>query len=172
MNDLHSKFKDKGLSVIGVTGETKGQTEPWVEKHSMAYPFAYDKGLGVMSKLGLSGFPSAVLIDPSGTVVWSGHPSSLTDSTVEGVLAGALPQPAFEWPDSAKAVRKAFLKDDLAKALAAAIKLGEDGESVRAAVEGVIESRAAQIEKLYEEGDFLGVKESGAKTAKALGKLP
>ena len=172
MNELHSKFKDKGLSVIGVTGESKGQTEPWVEKHSMRYAYAYDKGLAGMSKLGMSGFPSAALIDASGTIVWQGHPSSLTDKIVEQHLIGALPTPAFEWPKSAKSVRKAFLKDKLAKALQAATKMGSEGEDVRAAIQGVIESRTAQVERLFEEGDFLGVQENGVKTIKALDKLP
>ncbi|MCP3915495.1 MAG: redoxin domain-containing protein [bacterium] len=172
MNELHEKFKDKGLSVIGVTGESKGQTEPWVEKHSMRYAYAYDKGLAGMSKLGMSGFPSAALIDASGTIVWQGHPSSLTDAIVEQHIVGALPTPAFEWPKAAKGVRKAFLKDQLGKALEAAAKMGDEGEDVHAAIQGVIESRTAQVERLFEEGDFLAVEETGEKTAKALDKLP
>ena len=71
------------MTVVGVTREPKDLTEAWVKKHGAMYPYAYDKAGSVMRELGLSGYPSAALVSPSGTIVWTGHPAGLKQDLIE-----------------------------------------------------------------------------------------
>lgn len=139
-----------------MTGEGKSATEKWVEEKRAAYGYAYDTGLKLMRELGLSGFPSAVLIDPSGTIVWSGHPASLQGGTLEPHLEGAFSKPMLEWPRSAKRVRSALARRDYAKALAAAEKVeGAEGAEILAGIRGIIAGRMAALEQAREKGNYL-----------------
>jgi len=46
-------------------------------------------GSNAKSLYGVRGIPAACLIDPSGKVVWSGHPNSLSSGKVKSALKGA-----------------------------------------------------------------------------------
>ena len=72
-----------------MTSESESQTVPWVEKTGAAYPYAYDKGGKVARFFGVRGIPHAILVDPTGKVVWRDHPARLDAKTVEAALAGA-----------------------------------------------------------------------------------
>ena len=108
MNELNEQFESKGLTIIGVTGEGKGDTEKWVESKGAEYPYGYDKGGKIRSYFGVTGIPHAVLIDPTGTIVWRGNPGGLSNATIEASLGGALAEPLWKWPDAAKKVRQAL----------------------------------------------------------------
>jgi len=102
LNEIHGKFKDKGLVVIGQdcweTDESK--VEPFVKSmgDKMTYRVALDtkndaKDRGRMAETwmraaGRTGIPSAFLVDKQGKIAWIGHPMTLKDDTVEKVLAG------------------------------------------------------------------------------------
>lgn len=174
LNDLQSKLGEKGLSVIGVTGESAAQTDPWVAKHGAKYAYAYDKGNSLGRQLGITGLPGAVLVDPSGTVVWKGHPSGLTDAVVEKHLGGALPKPLWEWPKVAAPVAKAISAGKFKNALAAAQKIANDPEGGEYAglVEAAIEARATAVEKAFESGDYLRAQQMATLAKKALSGLP
>jgi hypothetical protein len=155
-----------------VTSETKGDTEPWVKDKGMTYGYAYDKGARLMGKLGFTGLPSAVLLDPYGSIVWKGHPGELDEAVIKKSLSGSLTKPVFEWPASAKAARKAFAAGQVAKAIAAAKGLGTEGEELVASLEEHATASVKALNALYEGGDFLAVEERGALFTKRLVDMP
>ena len=70
LNDLQDEFGERGLTVLAVTNEGAKPTERFVESTRMAYPYAYDKKSALMRAMGVGPIPHAVLVDPSGTIVW------------------------------------------------------------------------------------------------------
>ena len=118
-NKLHDSYARKGLQVIGVTSESAEDTEPWVEDKGVEYAYAYDEG-GLFRELGLRGYPSAVLVDPYGVIVWKGHPSSLSSGVVKDAIKGALKTPAWEWPAEAGSFKEVLATGKLKAAIEAA----------------------------------------------------
>lgn len=155
-----------------MTSESAGKTEPWIEKYEAEYAYAYDKGGKLSRDLGVSGLPTAVLVDAQGVIQWKGHPSSLSDDIVSKHLDGALPLPLWEWPKEGKKVKKAVLKDELGKALAEAAKLGDAHKDLHEVIQGMITSRLESLEQAKEEGDWMRVEDSGKALAKAFSGLP
>lgn len=100
LNDLHTKFQDKGLVVIGqnVWERDESKVEPFVKMmgKKMTYRVAFDDKSknkeGAMSKswmeaAGRNGIPSAFLVDKQGKISWIGHPAQLKDEQIEKLLA-------------------------------------------------------------------------------------
>lgn len=78
------KYGKKGFVVVGVTTEAKGPTEKYVTDTGADMIVALCKpGKDGMQELGLRGYPSAVLVAPNGKIVWSAHPSGLTEAIIE-----------------------------------------------------------------------------------------
>lgn len=103
LNEIHEKFKDKGLVVIGQDCWERDESlvEPFIKKmgEKMTYRVALDnkssseKGAMAetwMEAAGQNGIPSAFLINKQGLVAWIGHPMELKESVIEQVLAGNL----------------------------------------------------------------------------------
>jgi thiol-disulfide isomerase/thioredoxin len=101
LNEIYQKFKDKGLVVIGqnVWENDEAQVKPFVEKmgDKMTYRVALDDKTGQekgamaetwMEAAGQRGIPAAFLVGKDGKIAWIGHPMSLQESVIEGVLAG------------------------------------------------------------------------------------
>ena len=101
LNEIHNKYKDKGLVVIGQDcWETdESLVEPFVKTmgDKMTYRVALDDKEGHekgkmaetwMTAAALDGIPSAFLVDPKGLVAWIGHPMQLKEKVIEDVLAG------------------------------------------------------------------------------------
>jgi len=155
-----------------VTSESPSQTEPWVAKHGMKYAYAYDKGSALFRGVGATGYPSAVLVDAKGTIVYAGHPASINDGVIEKALDGALSKPIFEWPKELGGVAKLIRKGDLGAAVAEVQKLGEAHADIAKAVQGMVAGRVTALEKARDAGDWLAVETSGKALLKGLGKLP
>lgn len=120
LDQLHRKFKDKGLVVIGqdVWENDDSQVEPFVKKmgEKMTYRVALDdksatnataKNPGSMAThwmtaAGQGGIPTAFVVDGHKRIVWIGHPMQLEDATLEEIIAGKF--------DSAKAAAEAEAK--------------------------------------------------------------
>ncbi len=153
-----------------MTGEPKGITEKWVEQHGATYAYAYDKGESLFRAVGASGRPHAVLIDPSGTIVWSGHPARLDDKMIEAHLGSALPIPLWEWPASADKVKKAFRDGALAAAVKHIEALGDDDfkTSVKLALETMLSARVKGFAARLAHGDLMGIDEDEAAMLKAV----
>jgi len=101
LNEIHQKFKDKGLVVIGQDCWERDETlvKPFIEKmgDKMTYRVALDDKSddekGAMAKTwmeaaGQNGIPSAFLVNKEGVIAWIGHPMSLKDKVIEEVLDG------------------------------------------------------------------------------------
>ncbi len=172
LNELQEQFGAEGLSVIGVTGESKSETENWVEDKDAQYAYAYFKGREIMSVMGAGGYPHAVLVDPLGEIVWDGHPAGLTAAVIEEHLTGALPVPLFDFPKGASKVASALGKDQLGKALDAAkayaAKDGEQSAEILAAVEGHVDLRVGTITTANARGNYLKVVTQGEELLDAL----
>src|SRR5213083_3048381 len=101
LNEIHAKYKDKGLIVIGQDCWERDESlvQPFVKKmdDKMTYRVALDDKEGNekgkmsttwMAAAGLNGIPSAFLVDTKGIIAWIGHPMSLKEQLIEEVLAG------------------------------------------------------------------------------------
>ncbi len=101
LNELHEKFADKGVIVIGQDCWERDDdlVEPFVKEmgEKMTYRVAYDdkseieKGAMArtwMEAAGQSGIPTAFVIDKEQRIAWIGHPMELNDSILTAVLAG------------------------------------------------------------------------------------
>jgi thiol-disulfide isomerase/thioredoxin len=101
LNELYSKFQDKGLVVIGqnIAEKEDDKVAPFVKKmgEKMTYRVALDQKSGSdqgkmletwMAAAGQGGIPTAFLVDTKGIIVWIGSPMALNDKMIENVLAG------------------------------------------------------------------------------------
>jgi thiol-disulfide isomerase/thioredoxin len=97
LNELHTRFKDKGLIVIGqdVWEQDADAVAPFVKKmgQQMTYRVALDSAEGKMAEswmdaAGQTGIPTAFVVDKRGSIAWIGHPMKLKESLLEQVLAG------------------------------------------------------------------------------------
>jgi len=103
LNGVYTKFKDKGLVVIGQDcwEDDDKLVAPFVKKMGgdMTYRVALDDKTGDktgkmaetwMKAAGRNGIPCAFLIDTKGVIAWIGHPMELDEKqdVIEQVLAG------------------------------------------------------------------------------------
>ena len=103
LNQLHEKYKDRGLVVIGQNGWERGiGIETSVTAFvagmgsNMAYRVALDDGEGSSGKMaatwwkaaGCNRIPMAFVVDQAGRIAWIGHPLRGLDEAVEKVLTG------------------------------------------------------------------------------------
>jgi len=101
LNELHEKFKDKNLVVIGQDCWERDESlvGPFVKKmgEKMTYRVALDdksaEGDGAMAlrwmkAAGQNGIPTAFIVNQQGKIAWIGHPMELKESLLEDVLAG------------------------------------------------------------------------------------
>lgn len=101
LNEIHKKYKDKGLVVIGQdcwendTSKVPGFVKEMGDK--MTYRVALDNledgGKGYMAEkwmqaAGQNGIPAAFLVGKDKRIAWIGHPMTLKEDTIELVLAG------------------------------------------------------------------------------------
>jgi len=157
-----------------VTNEGTKDTEAWIESKGVKYAYAYDKGGKFQRQLGVNGIPHAFLVDPTGTVVWEGHPGNLNATTINKALEGALLKPMWEWPASAKDVKSALAKRKYADALAATAKVTEPemGPAIKTAIQSLVTSRVKAMNAALEAKNFLVAAESAAELKDDLVGLP
>jgi thiol-disulfide isomerase/thioredoxin len=85
LNEIHKKFKDKGLVVIGISDESKDVVEKFQQKTPMEYHVAVG-GAEIGKKFGIEGIPHAFIVGKDGKIIWEGHPMKLTDKEIEKAL--------------------------------------------------------------------------------------
>jgi thiol-disulfide isomerase/thioredoxin len=86
LNEVHKKYKDKGLVIIGVTDEDNQTIRKFTKEVPMDYTPATDRNGKLGKDFGVTGIPHAVLADKTGKIVWEGHPMRLTDAEIEKAL--------------------------------------------------------------------------------------
>ncbi len=126
VNELHNKFKDKGLVVIGanVMENAESKAAAFVERKGdgMAYRVAFDGKSGAIAKdwleaVGARGIPHAFVVR-EGKLLWYGHPARLTEETVAAMIAGKF--------DGAAEVAKAESQDKAERAKLAAFRMARN----------------------------------------------
>jgi thiol-disulfide isomerase/thioredoxin len=102
LNEIHEKFKGKGLIVIGqdCLENKEAEVVKFVKKmgDDMTYRVALDNFTGTkkgkmaetwMDAAGQRGIPSAFLVDKNSRIAWIGHPMGLKETVIEKVLDGS-----------------------------------------------------------------------------------
>lgn len=124
LNELHEKYKDKGLVVLGLTNESRSATDGFCEKNSPEYPIVIESG-DSMRLYQSKSFPTIVLIGADGRILSTANPSS---QAIEAALENVRLRPAL--PDSLKSADKALKKQEYAKALDKLSKAKEEDAAV------------------------------------------
>jgi thiol-disulfide isomerase/thioredoxin len=101
LNEIHNKYKDKGLIVIGqdVWEQDEDEVPKFVKQmgDKMTYRVALDDKKGSekgkmaetwMVAAGQNGIPAAFVVSKTGHIAWIGHPMTLKEKTLDDVLAG------------------------------------------------------------------------------------
>jgi thiol-disulfide isomerase/thioredoxin len=123
--EVQTKFKDKGVTVIGVTSEDPNNKLSGVEKmvkdkgdEKMGYTVAWDSGRktneAYMKAANEPGIPCAFIIDKQNRVAWIGHPMYM-EEPLEKIVAG-------KWDLQAAASERKKAQEEATKAAEAAAK--------------------------------------------------
>lgn len=86
LNEIHAKYKDRGLMVVGVTDEPNAVIRKFQKDTPMDYAVATDTGGRLSQKMGIDGIPHAFLVNKEGKIVWDGHPMQLREEDIETIL--------------------------------------------------------------------------------------
>lgn len=168
LNALQAKYGKQGLSIVGVTGEDEAKTRAWMAQNRAAYAYAFDPSGRLGKHFDVQSIPHAVLVDPFGTVVWTGHPALLPEDLLRETLKDALGEPIAGWPPSTLELQRLLKQRKYARALSAAVTLGEPYESL---VRERIATLVAAVKRQQETGDYLGATRLGERTVADLSGL-
>lgn len=144
---LQKRFKDQGVTVIGVSNELEGKVRPFVDKQAgeMDYTVAIDDAEGTsegyMKAFGQNGIPCAFVVDKQGRIAWVGHPMAGLDRALEEIVAGTYD---IEGARRAAQVGK-LLPEYFTKA-----SEGADAASIRELGDRIVKDGAAQPPLLNE----------------------
>jgi thiol-disulfide isomerase/thioredoxin len=86
LNDLDIKYHNRGLEIVGITGEDNTVVERFRARTPMHYAVALDRDQSLATEFQVQTIPQAWLLDKDGRVVWSGHPMQLDEQTIVSVL--------------------------------------------------------------------------------------
>jgi thiol-disulfide isomerase/thioredoxin len=98
LNDLQRRYRDKGVTAIGVTTEDENNTldmvkafvNEWGDK--MDYTVAFDRKDSTYAKYmtaaGQSGIPTVFVVEQTGHIAWIGSPFDGLDYVVEEIVSG------------------------------------------------------------------------------------
>jgi cytochrome c biogenesis protein CcmG/thiol:disulfide interchange protein DsbE len=87
---LASKYKDRGLVVVGVnTSEESGLAAPFVKRAGLSFPIAYDDGGRASHAYGVENLPTLVVISKTGKVV-AVRTGVTSDADLEKLIQKAL----------------------------------------------------------------------------------
>ncbi len=160
---------------MALSDENAEKVEPYSAQYDLPFPVAAGSGSNrQFSQLsGARGIPHSYLVDHEGTVIWEGHPGSLSKGTVEKAVKAAPklanPMLALHFSETAKgALGKAYAaasSGKLAEALKGFAKVSADersssGDRASASdaaerIESHVGSIMTQIEKALERGHVL-----------------
>lgn len=82
--ELHEKYKDKGVVIIGLTGEAKTEIKKFVGDMKMTYAIGTDSETS--QTYGVRGIPHAFVISPGGKIFWHDHPMAGLSEAIEDAL--------------------------------------------------------------------------------------
>jgi thiol-disulfide isomerase/thioredoxin len=145
LTEVQKQFKDKGVTVIGISNEKAETVKPFVEKmgEKMDYTVAIDNERKVndayMDAFNQRGIPTAFIVDAKGNIAWVGHPLGGMDEVLEQVVAGTFNAEAYA---KAKAEREAAERElhKLFQEYNGALLKGATIKETRPTAEKIIES--------------------------------
>ena len=156
LNELHTKFKNRGVIVIGqdVLENDQSLVAPFVKKmgEQMTYPVALDtvseSQTGKMAETwmdaaGETGIPTAFVLDQRARIAWIGHPAELQESLLEEILSGN-----FDLKKAAREHEDRRKKDEQMRTLLSAFQTHTQREEWPQA-----EAVLAQMDKLLSEDE-------------------
>lgn len=114
LTELQAKYKDKGVTIIGISDETEEEVKPFVENmgESMAYTVALDdekqSWASFAEPFGVEGIPHAFVVDRKGTLVWHGHPMDGLDDVVAKVVDGT-----YDVAEARAAAQKNSMREEM-----------------------------------------------------------
>lgn len=149
---LLAAYGARGLSAVAVTDDDERKSHAWMHAQKVDYPYAFDPGGELHRRLRVQRIPYAVLVDPFGTIVWSGNPLALMDAPIERALGGVCEPPLWTQPEPARAAAAALWDGRYAEALAA-VKGDPEGEAL---VRARLASALAHFERLVAGGEYRG----------------
>ena len=82
MNALAAKYAEK-IIVIGLSKETETAVRAF---KGIEYYSAIDTRGRLQATVGVRGIPNVMIIDPRGIVCWQGHPTNLSEATMDKLL--------------------------------------------------------------------------------------
>ncbi|MBN1126439.1 MAG: TlpA family protein disulfide reductase [Sedimentisphaerales bacterium] len=94
LTEVQKKFKESGVTVIGISNETADKVKPFVEEKGdeMAYVVAIDPEKKTtpkyMQAYKQGGIPTAFIVDKQGNIAWVGHPMADLDAVLAQVVEG------------------------------------------------------------------------------------
>jgi len=101
LTELQHKFKDQGLTIIGISNEKADVVKPFVKEkaETMDYTVAVDPSRqisqGYMGAFNVGGIPHAFIVGKDGNLLWHGHPMDRMDEVLKDVLAGEFDSVAY-----------------------------------------------------------------------------
>jgi len=117
LTELQKKFKDKGVTFVGISDETAAKVEPFVKKmgDKMDYVVALDSDRKTsgdyMGAYGQNGIPTAFIVDKQGRIAWVGHPMSGLDTAIEEIVAGTYDLAAAQKEFEGRAAKEAKMQE-------------------------------------------------------------
>ena len=97
LTEIQKKYKDKGVTVIGISQEPINTVKPFVEKmgDKMDYTVAVDPDSkvadGYMGEYNQRMIPTAFVVNSKGNIAWIGHPMDGLDEVLEKIISEQMP---------------------------------------------------------------------------------
>ena len=114
--------------VLAVSDESDELVSEYIDKMGLGVSIA--SGFTGTGAWGVEGYPSAALINPSGEVTWTGHPSEISSSKIKGAKPAKGGYLSFgvdrEYSSKLNSAVKSAAEGKLGKALSAAQKVAGD----------------------------------------------
>lgn len=135
LNQLHEKYFDQGLRVIGLGSDSSSQVQSvFVEELGAKYWIALDSGREALGAFGGGGIPHVYLVDATGRIVGDGHPNEFSEEKIEELLKQAfVPELGRELHRSLKSAVKSYESGKVGAAWTAASRQLEAEDRVLAA---------------------------------------
>ncbi|MCM3762938.1 thiol-disulfide oxidoreductase ResA [Alkalihalobacillus oceani] len=86
MEELYDEYRAQGVEILAVNAaEPELTVQRFVDRYSLTFPIAIDKGRNVIDAYGISPLPTTVLIDEHGTIVHV-HQGGMTEEMVRDFM--------------------------------------------------------------------------------------
>lgn len=107
---LWDRYRTRRLMVVAITREAPGEVRGFLKDHGYTMPVACDPSQACIAQFGIDGWPTSVLIDRDGKIVWRGSPYAVEPEIEKGLGLESSPTTLLaNWLDACAA-------DDDAKA--------------------------------------------------------